>query len=292
MLKHRIVSGTLLAGMVVLVARWLPAPACWLLIMVITALAQHEFYAMMHRAGIPVFHTLGLLGGTAVISVTFWTVGPSNAQLAAGYQWENLVLYAIALSVFVRQFYRHQEQQPLASIACTLLGIWYVAFMMNFFTRLGFAWHDTGMMATVGPTGRQLVVYLVAVVKISDVGAYFTGRLLGKHKLSPRLSPNKTWEGLAGGITASLVMSLLFLKLSNGSLGVLRMDLADAVILGLVLPMAGVLGDLFESLLKRACGMKDSGRLIPGMGGVLDVLDSLLFGAPILYAYATLLMRS
>lgn len=292
MLKQRLVSGILLAVMVVMVANYLPSPACWLFIVAIVALAQHEFYAMMDGAQLPVFRFVGMLGGAAVVSATYWTIGPRPEQLAAGYRWENLVLLLTALAVFLRQFPQKNNEKPIVTIACTLLGVWYVAFLMNYFTRLAFAWRDGGLLHTVGPTGRWVVIYLVAVVKISDVGAYFSGRLLGRHKLYPRLSPKKTWEGLIGGILCSLAVSLLFFHFTGGQLGRLQLDLVDAVVLGLVLPVAGVLGDLFESLLKRSAGMKDSGTLIPGMGGVLDVLDSLLFGAPVLYAYAVLFMKS
>lgn len=146
-------------------------------------------------------------------------------------------------------------------------------------------------MQPVGPTGRMMVLYLVGVVKISDVGAYFSGCTLGRHKLYPRLSPKKTWEGLAGGVISSLIVSLLFYVLAGGRLGVLHLGLIDALVLGCILPVVGVLGDLFESLLKRASGLKDSGSTIPGMGGLLDVFDSLLFGAPVLYAYAVLFMK-
>jgi len=291
MLKQRIMSGLLLAGMVVIVANFLPSPACWLLIVGLGALAQYEFYTMMDKANLPVFRILGMAGGAAVVSATYWTIGPRPEQLAAGYRWENLVLMLTALVVFVRQFPQKNNDRPIVTIACTLLGIWYVAFLINYFTRLGFAWHDGKVMHAVGPTGRMMVLYLVGVVKISDVGAYFSGRFLGRHKLYPRLSPKKTWEGLAGGVLSSLVMSLLFYHFAGGRLGILHLELADAVILGLLLPVVGVLGDLFESLLKRSSGVKDSGSLIPGMGGVLDVLDSLLFGAPVLYAYAVLFMK-
>ncbi len=291
MLKQRIVSGVLLGAVVVAVANYLPSPACWLLLVVIAALAQYEFYAMLDKAGLPVFRVVGMLSGAAVISATFWTIGPSPEQLAAGYRWENLVILATVMFVFIRQFPQKNNKQPIITMAVTLLGVWYVAFLLNYLTRLAFGWRDDGLVHTVGPTGRMMVLYLVAVVKISDVGAFFTGRSLGRHKLFPRLSPKKTWEGLIGGIVSSVVMSLLFFWLTDGALGKVQFGLHDALILGLVLPVVGVLGDLFESLLKRAADIKDSGSLIPGMGGVLDVLDSLLFGAPLLYAYTALFLK-
>jgi len=290
MLKNRIISGVLLAGMVVVVACFMPSPVCWLVIVAIVALAQYEFYAMMKTAGLPSFRIAGMACGAAVISATFWTIGPESKQLAAGYRWENLALLGTVLFVFMRQFPVKDSKQPIITIAITLLGVLYVAFLLNYITRLTFGWRDAGMSHAVGTTGRMMVLYLIAVVKISDVGAFFTGRSLGKHKLFPRLSPKKTWEGLAGGVLSSLGMSLAFYWLSGGRFGEVEYGLIDAVALGLVLPVVAVTGDLFESLLKRASGVKDSGALIPGMGGVLDVLDSLMFGAPVLYAYVTLVL--
>ncbi len=292
MLKQRLVSGVLLGAVLVAVANYLPSPACWLLLVVIAALAQYEFYAMIDKAGMPVFRVVGMISGAAVISATFWTIGPRPEQLAAGYRWENFVILATVLLVFIRQFPQKHNDRPIVTIAVTLLGVWYVAFLLNYLTRLAFGWRDDGLAHAVGPTGRMMVLYLVGVVKISDVGAFFTGRSLGRHKLFPRLSPKKTWEGLIGGIVSSVVMSLLFFWLTDGSLGKVQFGLHDALILGLVLPVVGVMGDLFESLLKRAADIKDSGSLIPGMGGVLDVLDSLLFGAPLLYAYAALFLKT
>jgi phosphatidate cytidylyltransferase len=291
MLRQRIVSGVLLGGMLVAVANYLPSPACWLLLVVIAALAQYEFYAMADQAGLPVFRWMGIISGAAVITSTFWTIGPSAGQLAAGYRWENIVLLVTLIAVFVRQFPQKHNERPIITIAVTLLGVWYVAFLLNYFTRLAFAWRDPGIMHhAVGPTGRMMVLYLVAVVKISDVGAFFSGRSFGRRKLFPRLSPKKTWEGLIGGVVSSVVMSLVFYFSTNGSLGKVALGLHDAIILGVALPIVGVVGDLFESLLKRASDIKDSGSIIPGMGGVLDVLDSLLFGAPVFYAYTSLFL--
>ncbi len=292
MLKQRLISGIVLGGMCIAVANYLPSPACWLLLVAIAVLAQYEFYAMLDKAGLPVFRVVGMLSGAAVISATFWTIGPRAEQLAAGYRWENFVILATLIFVFVRQFPQKNNEKPIVTVAVTLLGVWYVAFLLNYLTRLAFGWRAEGLNQPVGDTGRMLILYLVAVVKISDVGAFFTGRSLGRHKLFPRLSPKKTIEGLAGGIVSSIVMSLSFFFITKGQLGSISFGLHDAIILGTILPIVGVVGDLFESLLKRASGVKDSGTLIPGMGGVLDVLDSLLFGAPVLYAYISLFLKT
>jgi phosphatidate cytidylyltransferase len=134
----------------------------------------------------------------------------------------------------------------------------------------------------------MLIFYLVIVVKSTDTGAYFTGRLLGKHKLFPKISPGKTWEGFVGGLLTAILASCLFSLYTGFSLGEVDFPLRNAAVLGLVLALAGVIGDMMESLIKRATGTKDSGSVILGMGGILDVLDSLLVGAPVLYLYIVL----
>ncbi|MFU8779395.1 MAG: phosphatidate cytidylyltransferase [Kiritimatiellia bacterium] len=290
MLKQRLVSGVLLGLAAVLSATYLPSPAGWLLILALGLLAQYEFYDMTRAMGIPAFKILGMCGGALLISATFWTIGPAPEQLARGYQAEQIVLAGTLLFLLIWQAFQKTHHQPVAVVAVTMLGILYGAGLLNYLTRLAFAWHAGTRWDSVQRTGQMLIIYLIAVVKSSDIGAYFTGRLIGRHKMIPRLSPNKTWEGLGGGVVLSLGVSMLFYVLGNGQLGVLSVRWWDAVIMGLLLAASGVVGDLAESMIKRNASAKDSGRLIPGMGGVLDVLDSLLFGAPVLYAYAVLFL--
>lgn len=283
MLRHRTISG-LATGLAFLGAvAWLPAPGCWIVLVAIAALAQWEFYTMIRRSGVPVFRIIGVLCGAALISATFFSKNVSGFDTA--FDLEHAILFLAVVAIFVRQFPQKHNHTPIATIACTLLGIFYVPYLLNFFTRLLFAWDAGAGTWQVDRTGRLLVVYLVVVVKFTDIGAYFTGRFLGRHKLFPRLSPAKTWEGFFGGMAAALAASLVFYAVTGGRLGVVSLHIVDAVILGLGLPLAAVVGDLFESLLKRACEQKDSGNTLPGMGGILDVLDSLLFGAPTLYIY-------
>ncbi|MFC1497671.1 phosphatidate cytidylyltransferase [Verrucomicrobiota bacterium] len=290
MLRHRIVSGFFLLVMPALAAVYLPSVVIWLVLVAISSLAQLEFYSMVNRAGITVFRILGLICGAAIISATFCAIGSEHVNLASAYKWELLSLVGSIMVVFIRQFPQKNNDKPLETISCTLLGILYVPFLFNFITRLGFAWDGAGSVFGVGMTGRMLVFYLIIVVKFSDIGAYFIGRFFGKHKLFPRISPAKTWEGLFGGIGAAILASYLFCFLTKFQLGKVSMTIFDAVVLGLLLALVGVVGDMFESLLKRASGTKDSSSVIPGMGGILDVLDSLLFGAPVLYVYARMLL--
>ena len=123
----------------------------------------------------------------------------------------------------------------------------------------------------------------MVLTKSSDTGAYAVGSLLGRHKMSPRISPGKTWEGFAGALGATILASLLLAHFLGHSMA--GMSTVHALVLGVLLGLAAVLGDLIESLFKREAGVKDSGRFFPGIGGILDLLDSLLFNAPIMYLY-------
>jgi phosphatidate cytidylyltransferase len=136
------------------------------------------------------------------------------------------------------------------------------------------------------PVGPKLIFFLLIVVWLGDAGAYYTGKSFGRHKLSPRISPKKTVEGLAGGIATSIVAAIVihftFFK---------EFPLLHAVIAGVILSACGVIGDLAESLWKRSADVKDSGTLIPGHGGFLDRFDSIFFTAPILYTYWSLIVH-
>ena len=121
------------------------------------------------------------------------------------------------------------------------------------------------------------------MTKFSDVGAYVIGSLFGRHKMIPRISPGKTWEGFAGAILTSLAISVALTYFMGTASR--RSRLTDSIVLGLLLPLVSVVGDLAESVVKRDASIKDSGRSIPGIGGALDLIDSILFTAPVLYFY-------
>ncbi len=131
---------------------------------------------------------------------------------------------------------------------------------------------------------KQLIVYLILVTKSGDIGAYFIGTRFGRHSLIPRISPNKTVEGMLGGLGFSVLVSLVSINFLP-SFSLIRL-----LILGLVLGTLAQVGDLSESLIKRDCGVKDSGQTFPGLGGVLDTIDSVLFTVPIFYFYVKVFM--
>ena len=285
MLKHRIFSGVV-ASVILILSLWLlPVYVAVVGLLVLSSIAQYEFYAMMDAATIPVFRVVGIVTGCLMILVTFFTLQfhwDTNYAIGA----ESVVLFLCLIAIFLRMLWQENNPKPIETIACTLLGIFWVPFMLDFFVRLAFTWRTGEVTDVLGSTAVSLVAYLVIVVKSTDTGAFFVGRSFGKHKMFPRISPAKTWEGLAGGVSVAVLFSLLFFFVIKGDFGNgIIMHWYDAVILGIILSLAGVLGDLFESLLKRSVKVKDSANSIPGMGGLLDMLDSLLFSIAILYGY-------
>lgn len=280
MLRDRVQSAililTMLAG-----AFFLPSWGVLTVLLIICAIGLSEFYNLMSASHIPHYRKSGITAGLLLITLTWLSLFYGDAELS--YDWEWFLLFSIVAGIFVREFIQKNHDLGIQAIGATLFGVMYVAFMLNFLTKLLMAWGDMD--------GRWLVLYLIVVVKTSDIGAYFTGCHLGRHKLIPRISPAKTWEGCAGGLLAGVLASLIFQALRRGSLDVVAVTVMDAVFLGLLLAVFGIIGDLAESLLKRAAGVKDSGTLFRGMGGILDVLDSLLFSAPALYVYSRLFLE-
>ena len=162
----------------------------------------------------------------------------------------------------------------LASLASTLFGWFYVYWLLQFLVKI-YYFPDI--------SGQWLLLYFILVTKFSDLGAYVVGSLFGKHKMAPTISPGKTWEGFAGALLIPTLISLATIYGSGSTLEPLRGF--HGIFLGVLLGACAVVGDLCESLIKREAGAKDSGNLFPGIGGSLDLLDSLLFNAPIFYLY-------
>lgn len=160
----------------------------------------------------------------------------------------------------------------VASVSATALGFIYLGAPLGAVSAI--------RLGTPESDARLWIVFLLAVIMMGDAGAFYAGSALGKHALAPKLSPKKTVEGLVGGLAVSVGTAVGVQKLWMSFVPILH-----AAALGLVLALLGVLGDLFESLLKRSVGVKDSASFFPGHGGVLDRLDSLLFAAPALFVY-------
>lgn len=244
-----------------------------------------EFYGMLDHRGLPNFKITAMVSGAIMLCGSFFYF--SKVGVAQSYDFEMAVLLGFLLTVFTRQMFDGlRDDAPLRTMAYTLFGLLYVLWLYNFITKIVYA---VPRSPTGAVTGQFYVLYLIAVTKFSDMGAYLTGSVIGRHKLIPHISPKKTWEGLAGALVFSTLASLLLIKLMPAQLAAL--DPTHAVILGLLLGFSAVVGDLAESIIKRSTGVKDSGSLLPGIGGALDLVDSLLFTAPLLFFYLRLVLR-
>src|SRR6266699_1377595 len=257
----------------------------WLLISVFGLIGLLEFYRMLDHKGLPNFKITGMICGAVMLGGSFYyfsKIGP-----AGSYDFEVAVLLFFLLTVFARQmFARLRDDEPLQTMAYTLFGLLYVLWLFYFTTKIVYLMPRSSSGAV---TGQFYCLYLIAVTKFSDMGAYLVGSAVGRHLMVPHISAKKTWEGFFGAIVFALFSSLALFKLMPGHLSALTWT--HATVLGLLLGFAAVVGDLAESIIKRSTDVKDSGNLLPGIGGALDLLDSLLFTAPLLFFYKRLVIR-
>jgi phosphatidate cytidylyltransferase len=254
------------------------ADAVFLVIITFVALlGLVEFYNLARKRGLPCFKVSGVIGGVLLMIGTFLNVTGklgSHGSPARVNDFETSFLILFVLGLCLRQLMSRDNTSGLSAIAVTLLGLMYVPWLLNFLQKINYF---------PGIQGTYYLLYFILLTKFSDMGAYVVGTLIGRHKMIPRISPGKTWEGFAGAILVSTGASVVFTHFLDGRMA--GMNVHHAIVLGILLSSTAVIGDLIESLFKRECGAKDSGNLLPGIGGVLDLLDSLLFNAPIMYLY-------
>jgi phosphatidate cytidylyltransferase len=242
-------------------------------------LGLSEFYLLSKRRDMKPDTALGFLGGIAIFTI-FYFASPIPSQSRLDEQTLLIVLIVLTAACLVAATLRGAPfDKMIASTGATLLGVLYVVLSGGYLVAI-----RTGFNQTLS---AHLLSFFFLVVMGADTGAYYTGRALGKHKLAPNISPGKTWEGVAGGVVAALGFAVLahywFFR---------EMPLKWALPLALVMTVVGILGDLTESALKRGAGAKDAAKLLPGHGGVLDRLDSLLFNAPLIYYFGRLYFNS
>lgn len=255
------------------------------LIATLGLLALWEFYRMLDQRDFPNFKITAMIAGAIMLCGSFYyfsTIGPAQS-----YDFEVAVLLGFLLTVFARQMFDAlRDDAPLRTMAYTLFGLLYVLWLFNFITKIVY-------VVPRAPDGEVMgqfyVLYLIAITKFSDMGAYLTGSLFGRHMMVPHISPKKSWEGFVGALFFSLLASWGFFLLMPAQLSALNWT--HATVLGLLLGFAAVIGDLAESIIKRSTGVKDSGNLLPGIGGALDLIDSILFTAPLLFFYLRLVVR-
>jgi len=257
--------------------------AFFILIATLSMLGLWEFYRMLEGRGLHVFTATGLVAGFIFLSGSFYFL--SEDDLALAHDFEICVLLLFVFTVFGRQFFgRLRGTGPLQSMAYTLFGLLYVVWLFSFMTKLVFL----PPVIDGHLTGHWCVLWLVVVTKFCDMGAYLVGMMFGKHPLVPEISPKKTWEGFFGSMLFSCIGALGGFYFLQDQMPYLNW--INVAILGPLIGLSGVIGDLAESMIKRSMAAKDSGKLLPGIGGVLDLIDSLLFTAPVLYFYLRLVV--
>lgn len=236
-------------------------------------LALNEFYNIASKTNCRPFAVCGYAAALGVIACFVFD----------GLIWIPALVTALTIVSLTVALSRPEEiSQSLASVAATVFGVIYVALLAGSLigVRLIFKEETADVLPLLSP---KLLTMFFAMVMMTDTGAYYTGRSIGRHKLAPRISPGKTIEGAIGGFITAIITGpickLIFFP---------EIPVWHAVLLGAGIGIVGQIGDLAESMLKRGAGVKDSGTLLPGHGGMLDRVDSILFCAPLLYYYARL----
>ena len=251
----RLISGVLLAAVALAAIWFLPLIGLRILACAVAALAAHEYLALVHpdrRHAQPVPIVL------LVILTCWWISDPARRGLLP------LLLVGLGWMAIEATF----RGLAIDRAAARFIALWYIGMPL-------------GMLVVVQSAGGRLAtLLLLATVVVSDSAQYYSGRMLGRRPLAPAISPKKTVEGAIGGLAGAAIFMLLAgpLVFPNAS----RVSLA---VLGLVISILGITGDLFESRMKRIADVKDSGALIPGHGGALDRIDALLFAIPAFYMY-------
>lgn len=267
-IARRVTTGVCLAAfwfcVIISQQAWLAFGA----LVVAVLICHFEFAKMIEARGIDTCRWSGAFAAVAYLFYCF--AFPSTSFV---------ILSLFIFLLFARLLFDPSVEKPLESAAFAVLSFIYLPFMLSFFLRI--AQSGTVEPFSVTKEGFYAVLYVVAITKATDVGGYAIGIPFGKHKMFPRISPNKSWEGLVGGLVFSGLFSAFFCYLFHPEYNMKH--LIGAAGIGAVIGGVGVIGDLIESMFKRSAEMKDSGGVFHGIGGLLDTVDSLIFTPAIFY---------
>lgn len=264
----RILTAILLVPFLIFIIRFTPPFFFALLVAVAAGLALEEFFSIAAKSGLEPDRLSGhILSPVLIASFHFCPRNQSSILL--------LLSCSACLLLGLGLTRGKGLDQVLPRSCATLMGLVYIPTALGLLVAVR-------SNATLGGDASHWIFFFLLVVWLGDTGAYYVGRTLGRHKLAPRISPKKTVEGAAGGLLGSALAALLSKKIFLPGVSV-----PTLLILGGILGVAGQLGDLAESALKRGVGIKDSSNLLPGHGGMLDRIDGILFAAPVLFSYAT-----
>jgi phosphatidate cytidylyltransferase len=260
-LRQRFPTALILLAVLFALVQWASPPVFFLVIQALVIAALIEFYNLAKKKKLEPRPAVGI-GFALMIGASFYfTALPFELALIAGLLLAGLY-YLVAVNTI------EKVMAFPGSFAITIFGAVYVAFTSNY------------LYVLKAERGPLYLYFLFAVVFLGDSGAFFVGKLLGRHKMTPLASPSKTWEGALGGIIFAAIGAVLARELLLKEVG-----LEMVLLCGVVVHAAAQVSDPLESLFKRAVGVKDSSRLLPGHGGFLDRIDSLLFAAPLFYYF-------
>jgi phosphatidate cytidylyltransferase len=241
----------------------------WMTAVVVTLFiiaGLYEFFTMLENKEISIYKYFGIGMGTIIpVSILM--------RFELTKTWELLFVVLALLMLILMQFRRRQNSGAVIGISTTVFGILYISWFLSFMIKIRYLANGLGLFAAA-----------IIITKLGDIGAYLIGMRFGKTPLIPRISPNKSIEGSVGGLIFSVLGALSCKEFMN-------LSYPHLLFIGIFLGIVGQLGDLSESLMKRDCQVKDSGNLIPGIGGVLDLIDSLVFTAPVFYFYMSIVLR-
>ncbi len=244
----------------------------WVFLLVLLALTiggLYEFFYLIKKKGIPIYSYTGIAIGTVIPLLAFFQIEPTK-------KWDLFFIAMALLTIFGLQLMRNDNRNAIVGISTTLFGILYVSWFFSFLVEI------KNLLPETPWAGEKLVGFLLLVTKCGDMGALLIGKKYGKKLLVPKISPKKTVAGAFGSTAFSVIAALLAYKLIPAQL---NLPLWHVALMGAIFGGLGQLGDMSESMIKRDCGVKDSGKMLPALGGALDAIDSLLFSAPVFYFY-------
>jgi phosphatidate cytidylyltransferase len=274
---RRVLIALFLIPVVAALVWWGPPALLAAAASVVTLLALHEFFGLGERLGLRAFKVWTMICATGLFYAQ-WSSGIEQVSLFRGalplaraaFLGTDPIVFVLLVFVFgcagIGLATRRPLQEVLPAISISAAGLLFIALPFTFVVRI----HE------IGGIGRQLTLFTLVLVWAGDILAYFTGKTLGRFRMAPALSPKKTWEGALGNLVASLLVAFCFARW-------MEMDTLNLLVIAALANMAGQMGDLIESAYKRGAAVKDSSALLPGHGGMLDRIDSLILACPVVW---------
>lgn len=263
----RLLSSLSLIVIAIIAIFLLPGWLFTLILSGIIGISVYEFYTIIKKKGFPLYKYFGIIVSLLLPWAFFLDFNPFE-------YWGFALIVILCFILFLIELTRSDNSNAIVAISITLLGIIYISWTLSFILRIKFF-----------PQGNLLLAWLILVTKSGDIGAYLIGSKKGKHNLIPRISPKKSIEGSLGGLVFSVIAASL------GWFFLRDISILHIFSLGLLIGILSQVGDMAESVIKRDCQVKDSGKLLPGIGGMLDVMDSMIFTVPVFYVYVKFLIK-